>query len=266
MNAKPTDLSTTIESAWKRLATPSVPAEAPAPFDPDSVAALPPPAARWLRRVLPPGTPLVETVTVAMHGQIKLGPRWMPFTADQIIRAGCGFVWRPIVGGRLIRFVGADMLDPDHARMEFRLHGLIPVVRATGPDTARSAAGRLAAETVAWLPQAATPQAGARWTPIDGCHAAVALDTPTGSVDVRVGVGDDGRLRSVLLDRWNDSADPPSRQPFGGDVTGELETSTGVMVAGSGTVGWGFETPEWDDGEFFRYRISEVDEQPSPTR
>ena len=58
--------------------------------------------------------------------------------------------------------------------MHFRLHGLIPVVHSSGPDIARSGAGRLAAETVAWLPQALVPQSGAQWTPIDQ-HRALSL-------------------------------------------------------------------------------------------
>lgn len=98
------------------------------------------PAARWLGRVLPPGTPLVEAVAVSIQGCIRLGPRWMRFTGEQIMRAGVGFVWRPAVGGRIIRFVGADLLTPDQARMEFRFQGLLPFVKASGADIERSAA------------------------------------------------------------------------------------------------------------------------------
>ncbi|MFA9565268.1 MAG: DUF6544 family protein [Acidimicrobiales bacterium] len=67
--------------------------------------------------------------------------------------------------------------------MEFRLHGLVPVAQASGPDVARSAAGRLAAETVAWVPQALTPQAGA----VDDEHAVVKSDFAGETVDVEVG-------------------------------------------------------------------------------
>lgn len=59
-----------------------------------------------------------------------VGSRWMPFAADQVLRAGVGFVRKPIVGGHVVRFVGADILGPDGARKEFRLHGLIPVATA----------------------------------------------------------------------------------------------------------------------------------------
>lgn len=246
------------EELWTELAS-GRPAGGVPLFDPGSVEDLPPPARRWLIRVLPGGTPLVDTVVIRMHGEIKLGPRWMPFEADQILRAGVGFVWKPVVGGRLVRFVGADLLGPGRARMEFRLHGRIPVVKASGPDTARSAAGRLAAETVVWLPQATAPQAGGRWRSVDDTHAVVNLDAAGESTDVRIGVDRSGQLQTVQLQRWNGSTKPPGLRSFGGNLTAELETATGVPVAGEGTVGWDYGTPEWTTGAFFRFELDSVD-------
>jgi hypothetical protein len=45
--------------------------------------------------------------------------------------------------------VGADMLSPEDARIESRLHDRIPIVNGFGSDITRSAPGRLAAESVA---------------------------------------------------------------------------------------------------------------------
>ena len=39
-------------------------------------------------------------------------------------------------------------------------------------------------------------------------------------------------------------------------MTGEYVTESGVRIAGTGTVGWGFGTEAWGDGEFFRYTIT----------
>jgi hypothetical protein len=104
----------------------------------------PGPARRWLARAVPPGTPLGGAVVLEMDGQLRLGRRWFDFRADQILRPAVGFVWRPVVGGRMLRFTGADLLVGPQARMELRLHGRVPVVRAIGDDVARSAVGRLA--------------------------------------------------------------------------------------------------------------------------
>ena len=95
-------------STWRALAIEAQPSER---FDASTLEALPGPAARWLTRALPDGTPLTLGVEVRMAGRIRLG-RWMPFTADQILRAGVGFVWKPVVGGRLLRFVGPITIAP----------------------------------------------------------------------------------------------------------------------------------------------------------
>ena len=140
--------------------------------------------------------------------------------------------------------------------MEFRLHGRLPVVRASGPDVVRSARGRLAAETVAWLPQALTPQAGARWTGLDDQRSVVTVDAAGQPVEVEVEVDGAGRLRSLGLERWKDSARPPGLVPFGGSVERAFTTVDGIVVAGGGTVGWDWRTPQQGEGEFFRYRIT----------
>ncbi len=240
--------------AWKRLSeTPGIPAEH---FDPATSTDLPGPASRLLRHSVPAGAALTMAVGIEMTGEIRIGGRWRRFRAEQVLRAGMGFVWRAVVGGPVLRFTGADILTPDEARMDFRLHGLVPVARSAGADTARSAAGRLAAETVAWLPQALTPQAGARWSAIDDDRARVALRASSETVTVEVGVDPSGQLRSLELERWNAAAEPPAFEPFGGEVTAGLLTTDGVRIAGAGRVGWGWGTAQAAEGEFFRYTIT----------
>lgn len=228
-------------------------------FDPGTLATLPEPAQRLLSMALPEGTTLHHVVRLEMVGEIKLAGRWLPFSASQILRAGAGFVWAPVVGGRIVRFVGADALGPDGARVEFRLHGRVPILRSSGPDIARSAAGRLAAETVAWLPHALTPQAGGRWTAIDHHRATVTLDGPDGPIDIDVTVDDNGRLIALGLQRWKDSAKPPGPAPFGGAVDSTFTTAEAVAIAGTGTVGWDWGTSTEADGMFFRYEVIAAD-------
>ncbi len=225
-------------------------------FDPSTLHGLPPPARRFLARALPDGVALSSTVELEMEGEIKLGGRWLRFTADQILRAGVGFVWAPVVGGPILRFIGADVLTPRDARMEFRFHGRIPLVRVTGPDVRRSAQGRLAAETVVWLPQALTPQRGARWRAVDDERAVLTVNAAGEDVDVEIAVDENGQLRSLGLQRWNGSAKPPAYGPFGGSVDSTHTAPNGVRIAGAGTVGWEWRTARQRDGEFFRYRIT----------
>ena len=242
-----------VASTWRLLAAGGE--DSPPRFDASTLEQVPEAAARWLGRVLPDSTPLVGGIELTMSGQIRIR-RWMPFVAEQILRAGVGFVWKPVVCGRVLRFTGADLLGPSGGQMEFKLHGVVPVASASGPDTARSAAGRLAAETVAWLPQALTPQAAGRWTHLDANHAIVTVAAAGEHVDVEVQIDSRGQLCGLRLQRWKDAADPPRFDSFGGPVTGEYVTESGVRIAGTGTVGWGFGTEAWGDGEFFRYTIT----------
>ncbi len=254
--AAPQTLPGFAATTWAALRSP--PDATPDRFDPATLDELPLPARRLLARAVPPGSLLTTLLEIDMEGDIKLAGRWFPFTARQVLRAGTGFVWAPQVGGRVLRFTGADALGPDGARIEFRLHGRIPVVRGSGEDVRRSAQGRLAAETVAWMPQALTPQASARWASIDDHRAVVTLDAAGTDIDVDVTVDEHGRLVRLGLQRWNDSASPPALAPFGGSVDATMSTPTGVGIAGSGTVGWDWDTTREADGTFFRYRITDA--------
>lgn len=246
-------------AAWADATRASLVAEAGATaerFDPATLRDLPDPARRFLRRAVPAGAPLDRAVAVDLTGEIRLGRPWLPFTARQVLVAGVGFVWQPVVGSGLLGFTGADALTAAGATTDFRLRGLVPVVRASGPDVTRSAAGRLAAETVAWAPQAVTPQAGARWSPVDRRRAVVSVAAAGGSVDVEITVEPDGRLRSLALERWNDRHDPARLEPFGARVDRELVGAHGIRIAGAGVVGWWWETPDWLDGEFYRFSVT----------
>lgn len=240
------------EHAWTALA--EQPSDAVGRFDPSTLTDLPEPAQRFLTAALPDGEPLATAVELEMEGRIKLG-MWLPFTAHQYLRSGTGLVWAAEVGGRLLRFVGADALVPDGARMQFRLHGRIPIVNASGPDIECSGAGRLAAETAAWLPHALTPQAGATWKPLDDDRATVILATPRGPIDVDITIDDHGHLTDIDLQRWHDSARPPRYEPFGATITSTSDIG-GIRIAGAGDVGWDRDSTTRDDAVFFRYRIS----------
>ncbi len=153
-----------------------------------------------------------------MSGRMGLGI-WLPFAARQIFPTGTGFVWAAEVGGRVVRFVRADTLGPDGAQMRFRFRDRVTVVDASGADIDRSAAGRLAAETIAQLPHALMRQAGATWKPVNDHKTTVDLPGPNGPVDVDVTVDDEGHITDLRLQRWNDSAKPPQYVLFGGTVS-----------------------------------------------
>lgn len=238
-------------AAWKDL---SIPALSAGVFDPDDVADLPPPARRMLVNALSPGVELTPTVILEMEGEIRV-KRWMPFRARQVLRAGSGFVWKASAGRPPVVFTGGDTYCKGRGSLDFRVWGLIPVVRAAGRDVDRSAAGRLVAETVAWAPQALTPQMGAVWTGLDESRAIVTLPVGEETTDVTVTVDPQGRLEDLSMHRWGDPVPGDfGLIPFGGGFT-DITDFAGIRIATVGRVGWWWGTDRQPEGEFFRFRI-----------
>lgn len=105
------------------------------------LANLPPAVQRYLRLTGAVGQPRVGEYRVRMRGRIRSGPdaAWMPLEAEQVSFAGpparlfflrASMMGVPVIG--LHRYVG------EHATMDIRLAGLVPIVNAKGPDMDRA--------------------------------------------------------------------------------------------------------------------------------
>jgi hypothetical protein len=141
--------------------------------------------------------------------------------------------------------------------MDWRLLGLVRVAHAEGPDVTRSAAGRAGAEAV-WMPTALLPRYGVTWTAVDDTHISASYLLDQTAIDLRLTLQRDGRLSSVVFDRWGDP-DNTGRWdliPFGFEVTGN-SSFAGVTIPASGRAGWHFGTDRWAQGEFFRCQITD---------
>lgn len=91
--------------------------------------------------------PLATTVRLEMDGSMRMNGVWHPFEAEQVLCWERGFVWAANVWMNGLPVTGFDRLVDEEARMRWRILGLFPVVRADGQQIARSAAGRMHAET-----------------------------------------------------------------------------------------------------------------------
>lgn len=226
-------------------------------FEAADLTGLPDPARRLISQALPEGVPLSGTALIDMEGEIKL-KQWVPFKARQVFRAWSGFVWEANVGKAPVSFSGGDFYRNDDAALDFRLWGIFPVARGTGPDIARSARGRLAIEMVAWVPQSLLPGAGAIWSPIDDDRANVSVAIDGDRIDIEVVVGEDGSMLEATMMRWgNPDSQPFGEVPFGGAFD-EWGTFDGVTIPTSGRVGWHWGTDRQSEGEFFRGRLLDV--------
>jgi hypothetical protein len=242
-------MSATI-TASGRLARPP----APVGFSEAELDGLPEPVQRYLRAAIAPGTPLASSALLRMRGHIKIG-RWVPFHARQLLAPRYGFQWTARAGGVL---TGFDRYADGQGQMRWKLLGLLPVMRADGPDVTRSAAGRAAAEAI-WVPTTLLPRFGIRWTAVDDDHLVARYDVDAVEIEARYRIDADGRLASIVFDRWGD----PRRtgtwglHPFGGEMTART-TFDGLTIPSAGRFGWFYGTDQWSDGEFFRYQITEL--------
>jgi hypothetical protein len=226
----------------------------PGGFDVAELDGLPEPVRRYFVASIAPGTPPARSARLRMNGTIRIG-RWLPFEARELLSPLRGFVWSARAAGVV---TGSDRYVDGKGVADWRLAGLLPVMHAAGTDVSRSAAGRAGAEGV-WLPTALLPRYGVRWT-AEGC-ARVTACYRVGTVPVRLRLRLDEAARpaSFVFDRWGD----PGRtgtwgwHPFGGEVT-EHRTFDGITIPSAGRIGWSVGTDRRPDGEFFRYRITDL--------
>lgn len=143
-------------------------AQEAAPFDPASLASLPEPVRRYLARSIAPGTPIVQVARLRLEGRLLLDGQSLDYTADEILAAPQGLLWRADLGSgmqALSASVGYGMAREGSPKSWTRISklGVFPMVRQGGTaDHARLVAGRALIEAL-WLPAALTPQAGAMW-------------------------------------------------------------------------------------------------------
>jgi hypothetical protein len=221
-------------------------------FDPKSHANLPLPVQQYLAHAIAPGTPLATICRLRMHGKIKL-KRWRAFKAEQVIARDRGMIWqaRMRIAGLPLR--GSDRFLDGQGAMLWRLLGTIPVTRASGPDVTRSAAGRIAAESI-WLPSWLCDDRV--WWRVAGSNVAQARLAIDGHAAELALTLDQGRLRSVSLLRWgNPDGGPFHEVPFGAFVDQEARFG-GYTIPVRLRVGWHFDDPHRFDREGLFFEVS----------
>jgi len=228
-------------------------------FEEESVADLPEPVQRYLLNAVEPGTPMAATVTLDMSGSIRLSAdaRWLPFTARQVLCPHRGFVWRAQIGIGPSRVSGADVYAGRRGASRFWLCRILPVACGHGPDVERSAAGRLAIESI-FLPTALLPRHGVTWDAVRDDTADASFELDGESMMLTLKIAPSGALRQVNMLRWRPrtSDGPAGYRPFGADIHEEAEI-------GGYTVPTRF-AASWDIGtdhpfEFLRCTVDHIE-------
>lgn len=244
-------MNVTLDSLWD-----STPAATGSVFRPEQVAGLPPTAQKYLEHAIVPGTSLASAVRLRMHGEIKL-KRWLPFTAEQVIRRDRGMIWKATVRMFGLQIRGFDRLIDGEGAMHWKLFGVIPIMNASGADITRSTVGRVAAESV-WLPSAMCADTTS-WTQRDSAHVQARITLAGSAADVDLDVDAAGRLRTLALQRWGNPEGAEFHNAAFGGIADQEQTFDGYTIPTRLRIGWYFGSARFEsEGEFFRVTVDDA--------
>jgi hypothetical protein len=211
-------------------------------FTPDQLAGLPAPVARYLRKVLPDGQPMLLNVQLQQRGTFLVSPPegWRPFVAIHTATvAPAGFVW----DARIRTGQGLDVCVLDAyvlgvGRMHASLAGIVSL--ADVHDTADLASGALMRwlAEAAWYPTALLPSQGVEWSALDDSTARAMLrDGPT-TVTLDYHFGADSLVTRVYsAARGRDVHGRSVPTPWQGRWL-RYERRAGLLVPVAGEVEW----------------------------
>ena len=130
-------------------------------------------------------------------------------------------------------------------------------MQADGADLSRSARGRLAIEAI-MNPASLLPQRGVVWEAIDEESVRATLPIDGESFTLTLTVKPDGRLHSVVMERWGNLTEDGhyAHIPFGVEVL-EERTFGGYTIPVRVHVGWWYGTDHYFD--FFHSMIQRAE-------
>ena len=208
-------------------------------FDPAALAGLDEPVSRYFAHALAPGATVAPTMRLEMAGRIKVGI-WMPFSADW---EGNGrfFRWHATAGPfGLPALRVLDRFEDGSGSMDVRLRPGVKLVHAEDEDTARSGAGRAAAEAM-WTPAGLLPQHDVRWR-AEGDDLIVARwEVPPERPELRLEIDADGAIRTLNVMRWQGR---DGYVPMGGHVLEDRRFGH-VTIPSRISVGWWYGMPRY---------------------
>jgi hypothetical protein len=213
------------------------------------------PVRRYFSHAIRDGAALPNGVRMDMRGRIKVG-FWLPFTAEQTVD-GRSFTWRARVGrGPLMLLRVTDRYADAVGSTEGRLLGRVTLFHAHDADTARSAATRVAIESVVFAAPNVLPCRGVTWRAETDDVIVARFDLPPERPEVRVQIDAKGALRAVSALRWGNAGEKAFGYiPFGGEVHAERRFGN-LVIPSSLSVGWWFDTPRY--APFLRAQISSL--------
>jgi hypothetical protein len=204
---------------------------------------LPLPVARYLRRVLRDGQPVIRLARFTQTGSLRTGVgsgRWLRFEARQVVAPlAPGFLWDARVSVLpLVRVRVRDAYINGVGSGRVSLFSVIPVGSDSGrPEINSGALHRYLAEAV-WYPTALLPSDALRWRPISSTKALATLENSGISVSLEFRFNDRDEVTGVYsLGRWGRFEGRYRQVPWEGHFR-DYQMKAGMWVPAGGEVGW----------------------------
>jgi hypothetical protein len=213
---------------------------------------LPAPVERYLARALPPATEIPSRVRVGQEGEMRLKPggRWLRFTAvEEFSVREIAFSWRARFSlASLVPLRVVDGYADGAGRLDARLFGLVPVVRARGPAVSEGEVYRYLAE-LPWAPHAILANRSLSWSDLDARTVEVVTRVGSASPAVRLAFDEaDDVVRSWAERRPRAERRTVRQYPWRGAFH-DHATLAGIRVPTRAEVTW-----ELPDGPFSYWR------------
>lgn len=217
-----------------------------------SGASLPEPVQRYLVHAMPSGEAGPPGVRLTMAGRIKVGV-WLPFSATQWCD-GKSFLWRASIGAGPVRpLVVTDRYAEGKGSMRGKLVGRWTLFEQTDSNVVRSAAGRAALEAL-FAPRGLLPERGYDWRAEGDDHIVARTENPPEHVEVHLRIAPDGRLLSVVAQRWGEVTKGTfGYLPFGAEMHAERRFGD-LVIPSRVTAGWNYGTDKYSP--FFKATIT----------
>jgi hypothetical protein len=251
-----------VNNIWNSLATQPTNIV----FSQDVTAELPSPVQRYFLHAIALATPLANSVQLDMQGSFKLGDKWVPMQASEMLSQK-GFVWKAAIGKGLSKFTGADyyvnLATGEYPRgkvyansmggVQFSLWGMLPVASDRSSDAMRSATGRLAGELI-WLPSVLLTLPDITWKAIDDNTIEANFQIDREPITLTLVIDSSGKPLKISFPRWGNQTEDGHHTyiPFGGEILAEREFN-GFRIPSELHMGWWFGSEQYS--EFFRCTI-----------
>jgi hypothetical protein len=204
---------------------------------------LPAPVARYFRRVLKEGQPLIRTARVVHTGEFRISEAedgWSPFESVQHFSVRPpGFVWDARI--RMAPLTNVRVRDSylaGRASMRGKILGLVSMVdEHDTPELKAGAMQRYLAEAV-WLPTALLPGVHVRWIEIDDNRAWATLSDSGITVCLEFRFNDAGEITGIYSpSRYRAVGGRYELTPWSGSFR-DYEERDGMLIPTAGEVAW----------------------------